>query len=58
LPLLSDFLFFRNVLTPLAVVVGLKADGVAQAGNDVGCVYGVNCWSEEASLSSKVSSCN
>ena len=36
---LSDFLFCRNVLTPsLAVVVGLKADRVAEAGNDVGWV--------------------
>ena len=41
LPALSDFLFCRNVLTPLppiAVVVGLKADRVAEAGNDVGWV--------------------
>lgn len=45
LPLPSDFLFCRNVLIPFAVVVGLKADGVAGAGNGLmwggmGCVYG------------------
>jgi hypothetical protein len=46
LPLLSDFLFCRSVLTPLAVVVGLKADGVAGARNDLVWGCGLCVWCE------------
>ena len=57
--LLSDFLFCGNVLTPL-VVVGLKADGGAEAGNDLVWgmwgVYGVHSRGEDAFLYNKVSS--